>query len=323
MLKMIKRLSILFSAVLMYFVLKEFILLFTFLADINIYLATAVLAALIGFLIYFGIIPLIKIILLPVNLGPTKIESEVSELRKKRIDQFVARGIKQLPESIDKSEDEYEKYISSLEVECEKIRKKYVTQVFYSTSISQNGFLDAIFIFSSSVNLVKEIFELYNGRVSNLELWIIAKKVYASIVIGGSEGIEYASEEIFSKFASDTLKSIPFLDKIIGSLADGFMNAALLTRVSLITENYCKMLYIEKEKDLYPSTTFIYTTAKTLTSEMMRTANTNLIELAKDKSGLLLRKVANPVGLILGKGVESVKEGSKSIFSKVLRRNKD
>lgn len=76
--------------------------------------------------------------------------------------------------------------------------------------------------------------------------------MYYSVVIGGSEGVEYATGELFSALAPGLIKAIPFLGKITQSLADGLVNATLLTRVSLITENYCRLTFIEKESDLYP-----------------------------------------------------------------------
>ncbi|OQY38189.1 MAG: hypothetical protein B6226_03975, partial [Candidatus Cloacimonetes bacterium 4572_65] len=122
--------------------------------------------------------------------------------------------------------------------------------------MAQNGFLDALIILSSSINHIKSIFILYNGRVNNRDLLNIGKNVYYSVLIGGSEGVEYVTDEIVTKLASDTVKSIPFIDKIIASLADGLVNSVLLTRISYLTENYCKMTYLEKSSDLLPPTSF-------------------------------------------------------------------
>ncbi len=98
----------------------------------------------------------------------------------------------------------------------------------------------------SSARLICVV-HLYHGRVSNKALW----------AIGGSEGVEYATRELFSKLATESIKSVLFADRIFGSLADGFVNAALLTRISLITENYCKLVTIESDKDLHPTSEFI------------------------------------------------------------------
>ena len=81
---------------------------------------------------------------------------------------------------------QYSKRIELLVKECANIRKKYVAQLFYSSSISQNGFIDAMLVLSYSINMVKDIFVLYNGRVTNRDLFNIAKKIYYSIAIAGS-----------------------------------------------------------------------------------------------------------------------------------------
>lgn len=325
--KTTKKIVIFFSVIIFYFILKEMLFLWISLESVNIYLAYIVFAAIIIFIFYFAILPIIKIIKLPSNLGPTKIKSEVNKLRGKRIEQFSKNPfllkLKLEDNLLQNSDDYYETTIAIFEKESYNIRKSYVNKLFYSTSVSQNGFIDSIMILSASVNLVKEVFILYNGRVGIVELLIIAKKVYYSIIIGGTEGVEYVTNEIFSKLATESIKSIPFIDKIVTSLVDGFVNAALLTRVSLITENYCKTLYIEKDKDLYPSSKFIATTAKNLTSEVMKQVNSNILQIAKDKSGDILKRVFNPVAFILEKSYSTIKDFSKNstekgVFNKIL-----
>lgn len=324
--KTAKKIVLFLSVIFLYFILKEMLFLWTSLSSINIYLAYSVFVLIIVFIFYFAVLPIFRIIKLPSNLGPTKIESEVDKLRGKRIEQFLKNPFllkSGIEVNILKNTDEdFQKVISVLELESYAIRKSYVNRLFYSTSISQNGFIDAVMILSASINLVKEIFILYNGRVSTVELYIIAKKVYYSIIIGGTEGVEFVTNEIFSKLATESIKSIPFIDKIVTSLVDGFVNAALLTRVSLITENYCKTLFIEKDRDLYPSSNFIATTAKNLTSEVLKQANSNILLIAKDKSGEILKRVFNPVAYVLDKSYSTIKDFSfnkndNSIFDKI------
>jgi hypothetical protein len=194
--------------------------------------------------------------------------------------------------------------IKILEKEAFVIRRKYVSQVFYRTGIIQNGFIDALLILSSSVALIKDLFVLYNGRVSNKDVWIIAKQVYYSMVIGGSETVEYATDEVFSKIANDSMKNIPFLDKIIASVADGFVNAVLTTRVALITENYCSKTYVASYNDLYPNPKFIVRTAQSLTSSMISNISLVLKKMTSEKTVDVLLKVGNPVGYIFEKGID-------------------
>ena len=324
--KYIKRIVFVLSFILIYFIVKEFLSLYAYLSSINELFAIIVMVIIGIAFIYFGIIPIIQIFALPVNYGPIKEEEKIPGMIKRRIKKF--RGNNFLKEtnfdftSLQDTRESYDRIIKTLEPECKRIRKVYVNQVFYSTSISQNGFLDAILIFSSSVNIVKDIFLLYHGRVSNRDLFNIARKVYYSILIGGSEGVEYATEELFSKFATETMKGIPFLDKILSSLADGFINAVLLTRISLITENYCKLLYIEKDRDLYPKPSFIFATAKDLTSEIFIKVKKNMFALAKEKSEAIFRKAVNPVAVVL-ESLDGIKDTKPySIVSSITQKGK-
>lgn len=317
--KIFKRFLIFASVLLLYFIGKEFLLLFNLLHGIHAILAYSFILLSIVFLIYFAVIPIYKIVRIPVNLGPTKDLSKVDELRGIRIATFqsnqylIDSGINL--SNLKNSESTYIEITDELSKECDAIRKKYVNSLFYSSSVSQNGFLDAILILSTSVNIIKEIFILYNGRVNNRDLLVIARKVYYSIAIGGSEGAEYAAEEIFSKLATDTLKSIPFLDKIFSSLADGFINATLLTRASIITENYCKMLYIKTDKDLYPSVQSVTSTVKHLTSGALKSINENLIRLSKEKSEEIFHKAYNPVKLVFERSIENLKDPKQHIIN--------
>jgi hypothetical protein len=310
--KIIKKIVFFFSLFLLYFILKEFVELYNLAKSIHPYFAYAVVILLAAFLVYFAFIPIYQIFRMPKNYAPVKNKSEVPALLEKRINNF--KKNKFLVKSgfdfstINYDEENHKKIISILEKESDRIRKKYVSRLFYSTSISQNGFIDAILILSSSVNLVKEIFILYQGRVTNRDLFTIAKKVYYSIAIGGSEGVEYAADEIFSKLSTESMKSIPFASKILSSLADGYVNAALLTRVSLITENYCKYVYIESDRDLYPSSKFIITTTRFLTSDILSLVNRKLLKTPKEKLENIIRKTPNPLAFIMGKNKTEINE---------------
>lgn len=292
--------------------MKEFLQLYSYLSNINEYLAIVVIVILSVIILYFGVYPLIKIIMMPSDLGPIKDKNELQYSLEKRIKKL--RRNNYLVQSkfdfseINNDEQSYNKLIAAIRPEVQRIRKKHVNSVFYGTAVSQNGFLDAIMIFSASMRMIQEIFLLYNGRTNNKDLLAIGKNVYYSIAIGGSEGIEYASEEVFSKLATDSMKSIPFLDKIFSSLADGFVNALLLTRISLITENYCTKIFIESKKELFPNPSFVIDTAKDLTKDVIVKIKSNLVALAKEKTESLISKVVNPVLLVFDKGYTSLKE---------------
>jgi hypothetical protein len=327
----IKRILFLFSSVILILIVKEFLSLYFFFKSVTPFLGYLFIVLSILSVIYFAVIPIYEILKMSIHNSPVKDKSKIDELREKRIEAFKNNPFLLRSEydvaSIKNTEEDYNSVIEILSEECNTIKKRHINNLFYRTSISQNGFIDGMMILGSSVMLTKDIFKLYNGRVNNIALWSIAKKIYLSMLIGGSEGVEYASNEIFTKLASDTLKKLPFIDRIITSLTDGLTNAVLLTRVAIITENYCKMLYVESDKDLIPKPTYIISTAKNLTTDAINTIKGNLLKLAKNKTEDVLSTVVDPLILVWGRTSSFVKRKTEekkkgfgySLFNKIKR----
>ncbi len=315
--KLMKKLFFFISLFMVYVIVKEFLSLYAYTRSIHPYAGYGVLILIAAFTAYFILLPVFQILLMPKSLAPAKSRRKVPGLIRRRMNRLSRNPslgtIRTDLDSLPRDQEGYERAIGLLAPEAERIRKKYVTQLFYSSAISQNGFLDAILILSSSVNVVKELFLLYNGRVSNRDLLTIARKIYTSMAIGGSEGVEYATEEIFSKLTSGGIKSIPFVSKILGSLADGFVNAALLNRVSIITENYCKVLYLPSEKELYPTINAVLSSTRMITSDILDKLFRELRSAAKDKAGKIVLMTVNPVGYIVAKAMSRMAEGSEKL----------
>jgi hypothetical protein len=285
--------------------------------SVHPYLGYAALAGITAFVGYFIVVPVVQILRMPRNVGPTKNLEKIPDIARMRM-----RHLRKNPQlatldidlqTIPETVDGYKQIIGCLELEAERIRKKYVLQLFYSSAIAQNGFLDAVLILSSSVNLVKELFLLYRGRVSNRDLMAIARRVYYSMAIGGSEGVEYATEEIFSKLTSGGIKSIPFASKILGSIADGFINAVLLNRISIITENYCKFLFISSDRDLYPSITSVVSSTRIITADIIERIFNEIKTVAKEKTGKVVLMTVNPVGTLLGNAMNRMANSSEKL----------
>jgi len=325
--KTIQRFIYFLSIFLAYFVFKEFLELFVLTHSVHPAFGYATLLILAGFILYFVAIPIYRIIKIPKNYAPTTDKVKARQIINERIRDF--RENPYLVNSkfdfseIQEDEESYNRIIKHLKKESEKLRKRYVLQLFYSSSISQNGFLDAMLILSSSVNLVKELFILYHGRVTNKDLVAIGKRVYLSMAIGGSEGVEYATQEFFSKFATDSFKSVPFADKIFGSIADGFVNAALLTRISLVTENYCTMVYVKSERDVFPSPEFIVRTTKFITSDIFEKMTIELLRMSKEKTVDYVMLAINPVAHVLTATYGKVAEGTSKLTAYPIEIIKD
>jgi len=312
--KFLKRILFFLSLFVLYIIFKEALQLYVYLQSLHPLAGYGFIVLGAAFFIYFVLIPIFKIIAIPRNLPPVKDKKLEAELIEKRIENFkenpYLESIQFDFSTIQKDKESYQKIVKEMEKETTRLRKQHVSQMFYSTSIAQNGFLDALLILSGTINHIKEIFLLYNGRVSNKDLLIIAQKIYYSMAIGGSEGVEYATEEVFSKFATTGMKSIPFLDKIMSSIADGLVNAMLLTRISYITENYCKLTYIQSDKDLIPNAAFVVSSARSIMSNILERLMKTLKKIALQKTYNAAMIAVNPLGYVLGKMIDSVDEES-------------
>jgi len=269
----LKKVMFIFSLFLIVLVGREFLELYVLSKSVHPALGYAYLFIVIVVLIFFVILPAWKFIRIPKRFkhvkSPDLIDAEISRrlviLEKnpflRKINYDFSNG--------QSDRERYDKIIDMLSEECANIRKKYQLWLLISTAAAQNGFLDAILILSANVNMVKEIFILYNNRVTNRNLFAICKHLYFSVAIGGSQIIEMSIGDIVAKFVKDMGGDIPLFGKVVASASDGFINAVLLARVSLITENYCKAIHIKSRRDLYPPHTFIISVARDLPTSIM------------------------------------------------------
>ncbi|NLP12812.1 hypothetical protein GX408_20620 [bacterium] len=270
--KYFKRILFFLSFFVLYVIAKEFLQLYTMLHTLHPFVAYFFSFLVLTAFIYFVAIPIFRILSMPAGYGPVYDPSQESRLIAKRIKRFkknkhlIRQGFDVT--SLTEDRESYDRVIAEMKQATEQQRRKDIPQLFYATAIVQNGFLDALLILSAAINHIKEIFILYNGRVSNRDLMVILKKIYYAMAIGGSEAAEYATEEVFSRFATDGMKSIPFVSKVSSSLVDGYINAVMLTRISYITENFCKKTVVASDKDLLPSSEFIFASAKTITEDI-------------------------------------------------------
>ena len=302
--KTIQRILFFFSLFLIYFVIKEFLQLYTSLYLLHPWAGYGFLILLAAATIYFVLIPLFKMLMLRPNEPPTKDRSRVPILIEKRLTKF--RDNKYLTAQqfdfsvITADEAGYNAVVKELKKEGERIRKRYVTSLFYSTSLSQNGFIDAFLMLTASINMVREFFQLYHGRVTNRDLLSIGRLVMLSTMIAGSEGVEYFITELFSKYATDGMKKLPGANIVLSSLADGMVNSALLTRISLITERYCTVLHIEKQAELFPAVQTIASTTRNILSDVTQRIYKDLIVMSGKKTWGAVKGVGTSVKRMFG-----------------------
>ena len=306
--KMLKRIVLFIVFLLIYLILREMLNFYVLAYTANPYLGYTVLIILIAILVYFVFIPLYRISRLSGDPGPVRKRKKELDLIDMRLQRAQSNPyLKKIKFDIPKigaSQDRYELVSQELAKRTDVIRRKYIVHLFYSSAVSQYGFIDAILIFSANVNLVKEIFTIYTGRASGRDLWQIVKQIYYSVAIGGSEGVEFAVEELISKLGSETLRNIPFLDKVMASVAGGFTNAVLLARISFITENYCRLTYIESTKDLSPDPKMILDSTKAIVDEPIIYIKKQLNDIAMQKAIDFSKYAINPTRAVIEKAID-------------------
>ena len=302
---MMKRILTLLSIVLSYFIVKEFLILHQAATSLHPWGGWGVIILFAGGLGYFVLIPLMNILIIPARLRPARDPEHIDRVAATRVKRL--RGNAKLRdldiqiEEIAATPEGYRHIVEALRPQSDQIRKRYVTQVFYATSIAQNGFLDAVIILSTATAMMRDYFLLYQGRVSNREMVKIGRLVYLSMAIGGSEGVETATDEILSKLVSTGVKSVPFAARLFGSVADGFVNAALMTRVAMVTENYCTRLFAESDRAFYPTLHAVVSATKTVTGDLIERVTHELRKLAKDQTGSAIKAAVNPVRTVFTK----------------------
>ncbi len=298
MLRFIKRVFVFFALFILYLVLKEILQLYAVLKAVHPWAAVG-FALLIGAAILYSLIyPAVRLLFMPVYPGPVNNEKDVPRLIEKRVRLFEVNPYMKTQQLETPHSDLpvlYEHQVKILKSECHRIRKKYILQMFYSTSIAQNRFLDAMLVLGISFNLVKEIMILYHGRLVMRDLWTIGRKIFLAVILAGSEGVEIAAEEVVRKLAADPLRNIPYLDKIVGSIADGYVNATLMARISYICENYCTMTLIRSGRDLNPSLDFIAATVRTVTGQIIEHFGKALRKVTINKAADMVLFARNPV----------------------------
>jgi len=306
----LKKFIFFFSFIAFYFIAKEFLNLYVSLKEIDPTLSIVFLILVVISLMYFVVNPILQIIRLPRYPGPASNRLKEKLLIRNRIKIF--RKNQALEKfSIDISESEYtrQKYdeiIERISQESKKIREDQIKKIFLATAIAQNGFIDGMILLSSCVNLVKKTFILYGGRVSYKDLLAITRAAYYSVIISASEGVETGIEELIEKVGPNSIKSIPFAGKILESFADGFISASLLCRVGLITENYCKKTYIEKDKELYPGVQTVLQSVGPIAKSVKETIYDKFKAALKEKTIDKLGSVAKDISASLHKSIRSV-----------------
>lgn len=148
-------------------------------------------------------------------------------------------------------EQEIETAYNELNIRAEELIKKDATSVFLTTSISQNGSLDSLFVLVSLTRLLWRLTTLYQSRPSLAKFIKLYSNVAATAMIArGVEDLDLISQQLEPLLASliggSVLSLIPgaqvLSGVVVSSIMEGSLNALLTLRVGCIAQGYLTAL---------------------------------------------------------------------------------
>lgn len=137
--------------------------------------------------------------------------------------------------------------LAVLNAASDKVVQQTATAVFLTTSVSQNGKLDALTILATQSRMVWKIAHIYYQRPTLSDMvYLYANVAGSSLLATEIEDLDVSQqiEPVVSSFLKNaTGKSIPVIGPtaniVLDSLLEGSTNAFLTLRVGNITKKYC------------------------------------------------------------------------------------
>lgn len=184
---------------------------------------------------------------LPQPMKLPQASSELPAYRRRLIRRLKSNRILKRNELTPSDEASLTAAITFLDQEANKIVKETATAVFLTTSVSQNGKLDALTILATQSRMVWKIAHVYVQRPTLRELlYLYANVASSSFLASEIEDLDISQqlEPVLSSFLKNSAgKSIPIIGPtaniILDSLLEGSTNAFLTLRVGNITKRYC------------------------------------------------------------------------------------
>lgn len=138
--------------------------------------------------------------------------------------------------------------IVALDARAQTIIKETASRVFVSTSISQNGRLDALMVLAEQSRLIYRIAHFYNQRPTLREFGRLYANVGATVFAArqlDDPNIREQIQPVFNAVLGHAAISLvpgaaPVASIVLNSLLDGTANAFLTLRVGVICQNYCR-----------------------------------------------------------------------------------
>lgn len=154
--------------------------------------------------------------------------------------------------------------LSKIDEESQRLIKASAGGIFTTTAVSQNGSLDGIFVFVTSIKLVWTISNLYSQRPSIKNLIKLYINVFGTVLAAKQiDDLDILSEElgqVLSSIMTGSLgKMVPVASFVtsfvVDSILEGTINTLLVLRIGLLTQYYCRSITKTEPKRLMKTAT--------------------------------------------------------------------
>lgn len=154
--------------------------------------------------------------------------------------------------------------LTKIDEESQRLIKASAAGIFTTTAVSQNGSLDGIFVFVTSINLVWSISTLYSQRPSIRNLLKLYINVFGTVLAAKQiDDLDILAEElgqVLSNVLTGSLgKMVPVASFVtsfvVDSILEGTINTLLVLRIGLLTQYYCRSITKTEPKRLMKTAT--------------------------------------------------------------------
>jgi hypothetical protein len=221
-----------------------------FAAAINPALGLVVLWSLILVFTCLFAAPVILYYRLPTPLEHPKNESETA-IYVQKVGRRLAKNRLLATAKLDYSKEVgVQQALGVLHVKADEIIQRTAKSVFLTTSISQNGKLDALMVLITNTKMVWEVAHVYYQRPAPRDLISLYANVgtvtFLATQIEDIDLTEQLEPVIGTVVQNSALKSVPFVGSVssavVDSLMEGTINAFLTLRIGVLTKRYCSAL---------------------------------------------------------------------------------
>jgi hypothetical protein len=208
--------------------------------------------------IIFGLLayPLVSFMRMPRPLSPPQKDAEVERYQQKLVSRLAGNSILRENNYKLKTTKDLPEAIELLNKEANKTIRETATVIFLTTSVSQNGKLDAFTVLGAQMRMVWRIGKIYYQRPTLREIMRLYTFVGTSSFIASeiedldiTKQIEPVATALFKNASGRSVPLIgPAATIIMDSLLEGSTNAFLSLRVGILTKKYCSSLEVFDKK---------------------------------------------------------------------------